>query len=296
MCVPHPLTSKRPVRFEPFNLFPCVTIVLLTSVLIFLHVISPIPCRGPKWANGHRFHIYDVFNNALVEMRRIPQSQCVFSQFLVEDPDMGEDCRTALKLAEDAFLRLESAVEQALSSILQRLASQLSPSSSSENAGGPTPSGSGSASTRRTLKSKTIDLDERTEHTIKKYLIFLRYRNNEQYLESVSCMGRKSSGSHPWMKLIPKGPLRRQAILRNFTMFLEHDLEQKFEPRHPILFADLEEQCWRPLREDRTELSVGIASEEQEFINTERCFGNLDDVDPYVLSSSRLQSYLDIVC
>ena len=141
-------------------------------------------------------------------------------------------------------------------------------------------------------RRRTLWLEARAVHTLLKYLVFLRFRNSEQYHETVLALGKKASQSHPWMRLIPRGPLRRRAVLRSICAFLDHDFEvveahsgredacAGGPAQHAEYFADIEEHCWRPIREGTSEISFGIASEAQEFLSTEKSFGNLDDLDP----------------
>ncbi|CAL1715900.1 unnamed protein product [Somion occarium] len=208
---------------------------------------------GPKWSNPYRIHVYDVFNDALIEMRRIPKSKGVFAHFAGEHLD--EHCLTALKDAEESFTRLESAVEKALTALLRRLST--------------TPL----ASSRR----GDIHLDAQSEYMLRKFLIFLRYRNSEQYLRSVDWAGTGGRTLH----LFPLSKMTMMTMmLQSVQAFLDHDPDACSIDASKSSPKDIEDHCWKPMRETHTELSIGIACEDQEFIITDRGYGNLDDVDP----------------
>ena len=233
--------------------------------------------RGPRWTHSHRIHVYDVYNDVLAEMRRIPQCKSIFCDFISDE--LEEECLRAIKAAEDSFNALEASAEQAIISLLESLStSNVDPD--------------------KIMQRRSVTLDAKSEHVLRKYLIFLRYRNSDQYHDTVARLGSKASPSYQWMRYIPRGPLRRRAVLRSIVAFLDHELwmgpggngEIRGDARSrgssmktkPGYFADIEDQCWKPLREGRTEISVGIASEAQEFVTTDTWFGNLDEVDPLV--------------
>lgn len=203
-------------------------------------------------------------------MRRIPQTKSIFHDFI--DEGLEDECIASIKAAEDAFNALEAQAERVIIFLLDTLCST-------------------KVDSDEIMHRRTVGLDSKSEYTLSKYLIFLRYRNSEQYHDTVARLGSKASLSYPWMRHIPRGPLRRRAVLRSIVAFLDHQrpepglraVDQRPSQTKPGFFADIEDQCWRPLREGRTEISVGIASEAQEFITTDTWFGNLDDVDPYVI-------------
>ncbi|THH31206.1 hypothetical protein EUX98_g2985 [Antrodiella citrinella] len=223
---------------------------------------------GPRWQQPWRVHMFDIFTDVLHETRRIPQSKPIFVDF--HDPDnLADDCLAAINHAEEAFARLEASVEQVLIILLHNLSHT-------------TPSDTEEAPRRR-----TVEMDARGEHALLKYLVFLRFRNSDAYHETLN-LRKKASESFPWMRLIPRG-FRRRAVLRSICAFLDHEPVEVGKMEGSIsggggtaeaFFADIEEHCWRPIREGRSEITVGIASEAQEFVTTERCFGDLDEPDP----------------
>lgn len=248
------------------------------------------PNSGPRWQPAYRVHVYDVFTDHLHETRRIPQSKTIFADF--HSANLAEECLAAIKGAEDAFARLETEVETILAAVLRKLAP---PRRSPEPTVTEGSSGKGKGKEREDgeeqPRRRTLWVEARAVHTLLKYLVFLRFRNSEQYHETVLALGKKASQSHPWMRLIPRGPLRRRAVLRSICAFLDHALEvvearggedtcASGPAQHAEYFADIEEHCWRPIREGTSEISFGIASEAQEFLSTEKSFGNLDDLDP----------------
>ncbi|KAI0077785.1 kinase-like protein [Panus rudis PR-1116 ss-1] len=251
---------------------------------------------GPKWQNRNRVHIYDAFNDCLLEMRRGPQSRSVFADFIPFDSTLGEECLAAIREAEEAFTTLEATVEVALAALLQQVSSPCSDStlaSHSSSTDSSDSSGAPGSSYRR-----DINLDSKTEHALRKYLIFLRYRNSPDYQETVLRLGKRARQSHSWMGFIPYGSLRRAAILKSIRTFLEHTVHDDAAYGYdgvPVseVFEDIEVNCWLPMRQGKSELSVGIASETQEFVNTERAFGNLDGIhsDPSAPSDSSDGSY-----
>ncbi|TCD63007.1 hypothetical protein EIP91_006099 [Steccherinum ochraceum] len=248
---------------------------------------------GPRYQTGYRVHVYDVFEDILHETRRIPQSKAVFADFHTHTAaPLADECLAAIKHAEESFARLEASAERVLTTLLHNL----------------TPSDSGddeemietemkrdrkAESSTRPLR-RTVTLDAREEHVLIKYLVFLRFRNSEAYHETVVNLGKKASKDHPWMRLIERGPLRRRAVLRSICAFLDHEIGEGGGESSAEYFADIEEHCWRPIREGRVELSVGVASEAQEYVTTEMCFGYLDEVGPDGLSDGSYHLFMPI--
>ncbi|KAI0791212.1 hypothetical protein C8Q75DRAFT_805572 [Abortiporus biennis] len=272
---------------------------------------------GPRFQHRHRVHVYSLDNEVLHETRRIPipssiplptphiiTSQegttepsyptslpsSIFQDFLTTTPafSLESECVTCLHQATLAFQSLESQVEMICKNLLVLLPSPTNPTMSS--------------SSTSSLTKRELTLTKEEEYALRKYLIFMRYRNSESYHETVSMLGKKGSKDHPWVRFIPKGPVRRRAVLGGLTAFLESqpsssslsDSEPSSTPpsleeeetqgwkQRPRLFADIEEHCWKPMMEEynESEIMLGISSEAQEFIVTDKWFGNLDDVDP----------------
>ena len=178
--------------------------------------------------------------------------------------DLRPDGLWLLAQAEESFARLEILAEQALATLLRHLAEA-------------------SNSVDRTKEDRRgeILLDERAEFILLKFLVFLKYRNSDRYIRTVE------SGVSDSKDPGPAGQVWRsnmRIFLRRICSFLDHQ-DRSFSSRVIEPCRDIEEHCWRPMRETSVELTVGMALEEQEFIITDRGYGNLDNLNPYVFLS-----------
>lgn len=179
-----------------------------------------------------------------------------------------------VQAAEQAFYHLESEAETTLTQLIER----------TYTSGTPT-------------KTNSFCFDRKSVESLCRYLTFLRFRNSSKYREILQSLEepREDHGI-----IFPAyGPiiteLHRRVILREFIRFLQHSSDdgRAYRPRdplpehHPTSGASLDAfrkvmdmYCWRL---SGAEVCIGIASEDQEFIFPDSCFGTLDegfDEDP----------------
>jgi hypothetical protein len=223
---------------------------------------SAAPARPP------RVHVYDVYDNDLKELYEGLKGQPT----IFRDLNFGlldAESRYLLEEAEEAFSRLESQTELALNDILEYTVW----SGRSDYAG-----------------SKSLPLSRISMETIRKYFIFLRFRNSSGYQKTVQSLEEayqsqedRSRVYHAFQHAIIQHRLRY--ILREFIRFFNYrstvDLttgmrqeELPLEiPTNPSLEM-METYCWRLCE---AEVSFGVAMDEQEFVLSDRCYGNLDE-------------------
>ena len=139
-------------------------------------------------------------------------------------------------------------------------------------------------------KANPVSLHVRDAETLRKYLLFLRFRNSEGYQQIVDSL-RQSYQSDPeesdvfsaYRPLIVQ--LRLRHVLQDFASFLDHTtIGKHFVRRHaeaPIVDASLNNlhnvmdlYCWHF---SEAELCIGVATEDQEFILSDKCFGTPDE-------------------
>ena len=206
--------------------------------------------------DDHRVHTYDVFNNVLSETRRIPEQTCtVFHDFVSDTLDEG--CHSALRTAEQAFVRLENEVERVLAELARQIRVRTH---------GPTDSDPEHCPRRFEIATAKRDRD-----VLLRYFVFLRYRNSEAYRETVGRLTRRVvvgdavvRARHAWHRV------RRRAVLGSFHAFLHWDGPATQPRQH--WFEEFD--CWRFLD---AEICFGVASEEQQFVLPDTCFASLDE-------------------
>ena len=224
-------------------------------------------------------HVYDVFENILSETRRLPKvNQDIFCD--LRDTDMDDRSRSYLEAASDAFRRLEQEVETLLDRMLP-----LDPD-------------------QKRLTVSRSDLDN-----IRRYFLFLRFRNSDQYTEIVerilaptSILDTPQPRHSSWeftntmearepepelenaatadaTKGIPGEPLRYGAIAgslrrRTFLAGVSHFLDRRHTQAAYLGNPALERYCGDLCG---AEVSFGLATEGQEYICTDVGFGTLDE-------------------
>lgn len=220
-----------------------------------------------------RVHTYDVYDNELSEVLQPPEKTRATFEHLGD----GLLEQSLVQTAEQAFQRLELDAENILVELLERTYSS----------GNPT-------------KMNSFSFDWKRFATLRKYLIFLRFRNSAKYRDIILHSLQEQIEEHAQESIFPAFlpaiiEHRRRIILRAIIAFLQHPVSspptrlRDPEPRHtageppdPFQTA-IDTYCWRLWN---AELCIGIASEEQEFMLSDACFGTLDegfDEDPYVL-------------
>jgi hypothetical protein len=222
-----------------------------------------------------RVHIYDVYDNELSEARSSPPStRSVFEDF----NHGGSTTRALMQDTEEAFHQLEAEAEATLASFIKHTYSHGNPTS-----------------------TNSFPFARQVVESLCKYMIFLRFRNSAKYREIVRSLEEPAGDSESFGEGV-LGPvylpliieLRRRHILRAFITFMRHSSDDASAPRprperHLRLGASVDAlqdamdlYCWRLCGAD---VCIGVASDDQEFIQTEACFGTLAegfDEDPYV--------------
>lgn len=213
-------------------------------------------------------HVYDVYDNELMEFHRPPKDPRPIFQDLKIDCLEGATHTTLLD-AERAFSVLETDTRVALNDFLERTVWN------EEGYPG----------------TKALPYDRLTVETLRKYFVFLRFRNSEGYHETV-CSLEQSYQTQPqdgnlypaFRPLIVQHRLR--FILRTFILFFRHNSSdgtstnccpEQTVPESTSMdpFQDMMNfYCWRMCN---AELCIGIATEDQEFILSDRCFGSLGE-------------------
>ena len=232
---------------------------------------AQIWCRDPHkhTLDDHRVHIYDVFNNALSETRRIPeQTSTVFGDFKTDALDEG--CHAALQTAEQAFTRLENEVERILAVLAVQIRARINdPALISD-------SGTASDAECRARRFE-LPMSKRERDALLRYFVFLRYRNSEAYKETVGRLTWRVvvgetivQARHAWHRV------RRRAVLGSFHAFLHRDGDGRATHAPAQAGRRFESEgfdCWRFLE---AEVCFGVASEEQQFVLPDTCFASLD--------------------
>lgn len=207
-------------------------------------------------------HAYDVYENVLLEVQGTPaSSRSIFHDFL-----HGVDPATevALKSTEEAFLCLERKVEEMLGTFLGRIR--------------------GNDSCRE-LQVERCDVD-----VLRRYFAFLRFRNGKAYQELVHSIRRPLddqmsrcgiiySAYHPFIS-----QLHLRVILKTILAYLTSDdtmragsgTENQYTSTTLLRnFHDaMQSYCWS-LR--GAEVCFGIATDEQEFLLPNTCYGTLTE-------------------
>ena len=143
---------------------------------------------------------------------------------------------------------------------------------------------------------KSLPFARNDVEILRKYFVFLRFRNSAGYRETVQSL-EESFQDDPREGIVYSAyrplivQLRFRYILRGFTKFLNHTSadgdsgKRRQEPPTPGVSIDafrdaMDLYCWRLCA---AELCIGIATEDQEFMLSDSCFGTLDegfDEDP----------------
>lgn len=214
-----------------------------------------------------------MYDNDLTEIHRPPKDTIL----VFHDLDIGHlqpYTRQVLAEAEKAFSRLESEAQTVLKDLLDRTV------------------WSGDNYTNK----KSLPLNRISVEVLRKYFVFLRFRNSGGYRDTVRSLEQSSQADPREGCIYPAyrhsvAQIRLQYILKGFIKFLNHtsadSASARTRPNLPTTdmslgaFHDaMEMYCWRLCE---AELCIGIATEDQEFMLSDRCFGTLDegfDEDP----------------
>lgn len=242
------------------------------------HVGPDQPSSGPSLASRPpRVHIYDAYTNDLTETHK-PQASGSSNIFC--DLDIGllsVETLQALRDAERSFLRLENQVSEIIREVLER-----------------TVWGDDWNARRRAQckdsRTNSLPLTLRDVETLRNYFLFVRFRNSEGYQQIFESLQESyTSGFEDGCLFSAYSPLivqlRLRHVLQDFTFFLEHTATESHSKRRhkeaPIVDTSLNNlhnlmdlYCWRF---SEAELCIGIATEDQEFILSDKCFGTLDE-------------------
>ncbi|KAF9483626.1 kinase-like protein [Pholiota conissans] len=236
--------------------------------------------KGPLLsARSPRLHIYDVCTNELTEAYQAPSDP----PSIFEDLNIGYLTRETLEKlseAEALFTKLEHEAHETLKDLLGRTIW-------GEERGAFQKSRKGSATTN------SIPFTRRATETLRKYFLFLRFRNSEGYQKIVESL---KEGYQTNLKLHRKvdfpefRPIivqhRLRYIIQGFIGFLSHsttrvDIKERNRESSGILDQPLdafrgqmETYCWRLID---SEVCIGIATDDQEFILSDKCYGTLDE-------------------
>ncbi|KII84781.1 hypothetical protein PLICRDRAFT_117229 [Plicaturopsis crispa FD-325 SS-3] len=196
----------------------------------------------------HRVHVYDVYENNLTELRRIPfQPRTIFHDF--QNGTLGKVCEVELREAEQAFARLEGDVEHGLTRLVhdvQNIADTAAPG-----------------------QNIAVPVEPRTLLNFRKFFTFLRYRNSTNYDETLGNLGLPDDYDDAANGM---RQMRRRQILRGFRLFLGH----KTPSDEPTVnqFRAVHKYCWRLCNAD---VCLGLGSEGNEFVISDNCYGLLDE-------------------
>jgi hypothetical protein len=225
---------------------------------------------GEDTPHSRRIHVYDVYDNELKELYQGPQARLsVFGDLNIFSLDV--DTRRLLRELEDTFSRLESVVQWTLKDILDQISDYTSPDDSYKS---------------------SLSLSRISAEELRKYFIFLRFRNSGGYQDAIHSLqvayqdhDNQGNVSTLFRPLIARNRLRR--IIREFIRFLDHNSATGVSANNltqdqgnivsmDSFLASMESCCWNLCN---AEICFGIAQDEQEFIFSERYFGNLDSDD-----------------
>ncbi|EIW77962.1 kinase-like protein [Coniophora puteana RWD-64-598 SS2] len=257
----------------------------------------------------YRVHIYDVFQNLLSETRRAPEcTRTVFAAF--DTGTLDDGCKAALKTAEEAFYRLENAAERIIEDIVAGVRSSRA---RAPPAAGPPPvpcgasalhsNGTGANGTGANATvgpsgvvgeppvmvnwRTELPLHRRERDVLVRYLVFLRYRNGEQFADTIRGLSIKvltDTGTVVSAKVVWHR-VRRRALLSMYHAFLCVEYISGPGPtaggdgvgqhkHNRVLEHSDRFDCWRFTR---AEVCVGVAGQEQQYLLPDTCFGILSE-------------------
>ena len=246
-----------------FWLSPYVIWCLLIQHLIICSLADDTSTKS------RRIHVYDVYDNDLKELYQGPKDRpSVFDDLNIFSLDV--DTRRLLREVEETFSRLESVVQWTLKDILDQISGYTSPDDSYKS---------------------SLSLSRISAEELRKYFIFLRFRNSGGYQDAVHSLqeayqdhDKQGNVATFFRPLIARNRLR--CILREFIRFLNHrsdagpssnfTQDQGNTASMDSFLASMELSCWSLCN---AEICFGIARDEQEFFFSERCFGTLDTDD-----------------
>jgi len=208
-----------------------------------------------------RVHVYDVYNNDLREVyHESTEDVSIFQDLNINELYVG--ARRLLQEANHAFSRLELVTQSALNDILDRgLRSQ----------------------GRNDMNQTSMAFSRVSVMALRKYFVFLRFRNGPGYKKTLQSLADACQEPTLSQFLITQDRLCR--VLLEFIRFFDYGTDDDFpaawlrKQNTGVAAMDdflklMEEYCWRFCE---AEICIGIATEEQEFILSERCYGTLDE-------------------
>lgn len=204
-------------------------------------------------------HVYNVYDNVLSEGASArPLHRSVFHDFL-----NSADATTKIELdaAEEAFINLEWEIEKTLSNIACHL--------------------------RTNYGCKDVLIERCAADKVRRYFLFLRFRNCEAYRALVGSVRNSVQDRSPdnviysvYHPLV--GQLHLRIILRSILAFLTSKdnpftkLNEEYRYSSTSTLRHFREAmdscCWSLIH---AEINIGVAHETQEFILAETCYGTL---------------------
>ncbi|PPQ99375.1 hypothetical protein CVT24_009205 [Panaeolus cyanescens] len=230
-----------------------------------MHISPSSPSNNP------RVHLYDVYDNTLTEIHEAPpRCGSIFKDLLITD-DLEPATSKAFEEAEEVHSALESTVQATLIDILRQ-----------------TVLDSPQISTRKSLPIPRAGLE-----AVRKYCLFLRFRNGSGYrhvVESLNRMYQAQADSKSASSIYPVFhsmmiQLHMRHVLREIVKFLTYSPSERAasmrKPAPELPTLDLKSEGFQRIMERylwrlcNAEISLGFATEEQEFIMSDSCFGML---------------------
>ena len=222
--------------------------------------------RGPNRTDYHRLHVFTPDDCNLTETKRVPEEQTdIFQDFdISESGELGcDDLRTeyqqALREANEAFKILEKETESILSEALAALTPEF-----------PTP----------------LTLSPYKMNIIRKFFVFLWYRNSQRYSEALTGYGIVTHSYAKWLRsrhyntMLSSGSklesfiiVQRKTVLLTFRRFLRLDRRLSAAPLH------IEEAFLRLCRPESVEILISIANGKQQYVLGKSCYTLLDQGD-----------------
>lgn len=271
-----------------------------------------IPTMSSSSPQGKRLHVYNVYDNQLDEVHHIPDSPTLFFQGFYLDRHYKDPLSVKIEVetsesrvlaeAERLFSSLEGEVMVHLQSVIRQLSGQ-----------GPSSDSSACASDSTHLshctpdpKVSSVTLSLSNWAKIRRFLVFLRFRNSAGYASIVRKLSsdlehREEDGNiYPAYKTFVV-QMQRRYVLRAFIDFLNGNDRRESQRKYDHVpsaggqgaddkFVDFFHEvmdcyCWRMLE---AEMCFGVVKDEretgrEEYVVSETCYGSLDegfDEDP----------------
>ncbi|KAK2464977.1 hypothetical protein APHAL10511_003053 [Amanita phalloides] len=222
-----------------------------------------VPGSGDR---SNTVHMYDVYDNVLSEVQDTASHYPRCTAFHDFNYAVDPATREALEDAQDAFVRLERKAEEALEGLVDHIRSDGS--------------------------CREIQVERCIADTLRRYFAFLRFRNSKVYKEIVHSVRELVDNQTPASRLGKIYPAYRplisqlhlRIVLRTILAFLTSGNDKPYiglgtgtSGSTTLLrrfHEAMEWHCWS-LR--NAEICFGVATEEQEFLLPDTCYGTLTE-------------------